>query len=80
VSLNITWERQQRRNAFILRIWWEEDDHPLWRGWVQHTGTGESRYVQHLGDLLAFLEERTGPLAQAPDRTPMGREEGGDNG
>jgi len=66
-------ERQRRGNAFILRIWWEEHAHPTWRGWVQHTATGEYRYFQHLGDLLAFVEHHTGSLAQAPDEYPDGR-------
>ena len=59
-------ERQSQSNAFVLRIWWEESGPPIWRGWVQHAATGETRYIQHLSDLLAFVETYTGPLAAVP--------------
>ena len=60
-------ESQCRGNSFVLRIWWEEHAHPTWRGWVQHTSTGEYRYFQHLSDLLTFVEDHTGSLAHASD-------------
>lgn len=59
-------ERGHRSNSFVLRIWWEKDAQPLWRGWVQHAASGESHYFDRLDDLLAFLEMHTGSLAQAP--------------
>jgi len=58
-------ERHQRSNSFVIRIWWEDDVRPVWRGWVQHAASGETRHVQHLSDLLAFVEAHTGSLAQA---------------
>ncbi len=58
--------QQRRSNSFVLRIWWEEGTRPVWRGWVQHAATGETRYFQRLSDLLAFVEAHTGSLAQAP--------------
>jgi hypothetical protein len=61
----------QPRSSFVIRIWWEEagDSQPIWRGWVQHTRSGEAAYVQDLDELLAFIERRTGKLA-VPDRPP----------
>ncbi len=59
-------ERRHVSNAFVLRIWWEKDTQPLWRGWVQHAASGEARYFECLADLLGFVEAYTGPLAQAP--------------
>mgnify|MGYP001055343066 CR=1 FL=1 len=59
-------DRRRLSNSFVLRIWWEEDDHLIWRGWVQHAATGETCYFQHLSDLLTFVETQTGSLAIAP--------------
>jgi hypothetical protein len=57
-------ERPHRRDAFVLRIWWEEGEGAarLWRGWIQHAATGEVAYIGTLDDLLAFIEARTGAL------------------
>jgi len=56
-------QAQQRSNSFVLRIWWEQrPTGTFWRGWVQHAASGESSYFAQLGDLLAFVEARTGPL------------------
>jgi hypothetical protein len=49
------------RHSFIVRIWREEGS-VGWRGWVQHTRSGESTVVQDLDELLAFVEHRTGEL------------------
>lgn len=53
-------------SSFVLRIWWEEQEEetPSWRGWVQHAATGETRYLDHISDLLAFVEKHTGVLNQ----------------
>jgi hypothetical protein len=59
-------KRQHRSNSFVLRIWWEEDAQPIWRGWVKHAATGKIRHFQDLSDLLTFVEAHTGSLAQAP--------------
>lgn len=52
----------RRHHAFIVRIWWEEASQ--WRGWVQYASNQEERYVQDLGELLAFIQTRTGELDQ----------------
>jgi hypothetical protein len=49
------------RHSFVVRIWREESD-AGWRGWVEHTRTGEASFVQELDELLAFIECRTGKL------------------
>jgi len=51
-----------RRNSFVVRIWREEGS-AGWRGWVQHTRSGESTVSQNLDELLAFVERRTGKLS-----------------
>ena len=61
----------QPHSSFVIRIWWEEmdtsaDSQPIWRGWVQHTRSGEETYVQDLEGLLGFIELRTGKLSN-PD-------------
>jgi hypothetical protein len=49
------------RHSFVIRIWREEGN-AGWRGWVEHTRTGETSFVQELDELLAFIECRTGKL------------------
>jgi hypothetical protein len=56
------------RNSFVVRIWREKGS-AGWRGWVQHARTGESVPFQDLEKLLAFVEGRTGKLA---DRARQG--------
>lgn len=73
-------ERPSSSNSFVLRIWWE-DGQAEWRGWVQHAGSTHSRYFHHLADLLAFVEEHTGPLEPAATVEPRQDEgilQGGD--
>jgi len=59
----------QSSHSFVIRIWWEQtgpatDSRPIWRAWVQHAGTGETRYVDLLTGLLAFIEAHTGALEE----------------
>jgi len=59
---------RQKRSSFLVRIWWEQthpgaDDRAVWRGWVQHTHSGEAGYVQDVEELLDFIERWTGALA-----------------
>ncbi len=69
-------ERPYSSNSFVLRIWWErEDAQAEWRGWVQHAASAHYRYFHHLADLLAFVEEHTGPLA--PTATVASRQKEG---
>jgi hypothetical protein len=50
------------RHSFVVRIYREEGS-AAWRGWVQHTRSGESTVAQDLPELLAFVERRTGKLS-----------------
>lgn len=55
----------QQTHAFVVRIWWEEgltrpDGRPLWRGEVQDVASGRTRVFQSLGDLLRFIQSRSG--------------------
>ena len=54
-------KRYKRRDAFVLRIWWEEGTSD-WRGWVQHASTGRSTYVRTVEGLLAFIQRFTTDL------------------
>ena len=56
-----------RRDSFLVRIWrvstaFDADDPGMWRAYVQHVQSGESRYVDDLDSLLAFFEQWTGVL------------------
>jgi hypothetical protein len=51
------------RHSFVVRIW-REEGRAGWRGWVQHTRSGESAAVQDLNGLLTFVEHRTGSLSR----------------
>ena len=46
-------------HSFIIKVWLEETldttDRVVWRGHITHVPTGERRYVQHLGDIVAFI-------------------------
>lgn len=55
-----------QRDSFVVRIW-RERGQPGWQGWVQHAATGESASVRRIDELLAFIEERAGRLAE-PNR------------
>jgi hypothetical protein len=64
---------QRPGGSFVIRIWHDEADageaRPRWRGWVQHTRSGESVYVQDLKDMFDFIERWTGPLDTADEQT-----------
>jgi hypothetical protein len=54
-------------HAFVVRIWWEPglshpNGRPLWRGEVEHAASGRSYVFQSLGELLGFIQSRTGDL------------------
>jgi len=55
------------QESFVLRIW-KEPGRSDWRGWVQHTRSGESAVVRSVKELVAFLEERTGRLSESGQR------------
>jgi hypothetical protein len=51
-------KRRVQQESFVVRVW-REPDRPDWRGWVQHTRSGDSATLQSLGELIAFIESRT---------------------
>lgn len=52
--------RKQTHHAFILRLWYEDDENRgTWRGWIQHVGSGEKRYLRSQEDILDFLQQHT---------------------
>jgi hypothetical protein len=48
-------EESTQTDTFVLRIWRQRGQQG-WRGWVQHTRTGESVAVQDMDQLVAFVE------------------------
>ena len=59
--------RKPTNQAFVLRLWREDNeaDSGIWRGWIQHVGSGEKVFVQNLPDFLDFIEQHFGALADA---------------
>jgi len=60
-------------HAFLVRIWWEPgltrpDGRPLWRGQVQHVAGGPPYAFQSLGELLGFIQSRTGDLEKTQEK------------
>ncbi|NOX60571.1 MAG: hypothetical protein GXP42_01270 [Chloroflexi bacterium] len=56
-----------QRASFLIRIWrepraFDADERGVWRAHIQHVQSGESRYVDDLMSLIAFLEEWSGAL------------------
>jgi len=52
-------------HAFVVRIWWEAgltrpNGCPLWRGRVQHVGSGRTMVFQSLDELTQFIWEHAG--------------------
>jgi hypothetical protein len=60
-------ESHVTRHSFVLRIWREKGG-AGWRGWVQHSRSGESTASQDLNELLAFVECRAGRLNGTRDK------------
>jgi hypothetical protein len=58
-------DRSVVRHSFVVRIWYEGTGSE-WRGWVQHTRTGETALVQSPDELLSFIERRTGKPSGPP--------------
>jgi len=65
---------EQHGSSFVIRIWHEEanaeEDRAQWRGWVQHTRSGESVYVRDLQEVFEFMERWTGTLATGAKPVP----------
>ena len=57
--------RKPSNQAFVLRLWCEDDadECGIWRGWIQHVGSGEKVFVQTLADFLNFIERHFGDLS-----------------
>ena len=55
--------------AHMLRMWQVNDDgNPVWRASVESPHTGERHGFANLELLFAFLEEKTGELAQREEQ------------
>ena len=57
-------ERAQR-DSFLVRIWCETG-RADWKGWVQHTRSGEAVSVRSRDELWTFLERHSGELPDPP--------------
>jgi hypothetical protein len=64
---------QRTNESFVARIWLEgePDDHPNWRGRIQHVQSNREAYFQDLADMSAFVEQVSGvPLPLMPKPKP----------
>ena len=53
-------DRKSTSQSFVLRLWYEDDENGgTWRGWIQHAGSGEKRYLHSPEEILAFLQQHT---------------------
>lgn len=61
-------QEQHHSDSFVVRIWWEKEqnERTLWRGWVHHARTGQASYFASVPELLAFVQNHTGPLNKHP--------------
>jgi len=62
--------REIRNHSFLLRIWRDPNavaapESALWRAQIQHVQSGNSCYVDELSELIHFLEEWAGDLAES---------------
>jgi len=54
--------------SFIVRIWWEQDQHqePAWRGQVVHAPTNRIAGFEDIEALVTFFERWVGRLSTEP--------------
>ncbi len=69
---------QRTIESFVARIWLEgePDDHPSWRGRIQHVQSDQEAHFQDLADMSAFVEQVSGvplPLTPKPKRAQQRR-------
>jgi len=60
-------EKKRTSHSFVVRIWREPgltrpDGRPLWRGRVQYAASGQYLVFESLGELLRFMQSKTGDL------------------
>ncbi len=56
-------EHAQARASFVIRLWLEPRENPgdpQWRWHVQQVQTGEQVYFHRLGDVLRYVELKSG--------------------
>ena len=64
---------QRTLESFVARIWLEgePDDHPNWRGRIQHVPSDREAHFQDLAGMSAFVEQVSGvPLPLTPTPKP----------
>jgi len=71
-------QQTSRDASFVVRIWWEDRNQyaepPIWRGQVQHAGSGEATGFRSMGELWNFLRRWTGAQTResdSPDQQPV---------
>jgi hypothetical protein len=68
---------QQRYFAYMLRLWQVSSDRdPIWRASLESPHSGERHGFANLEMLFAFLEEKTGGLAQCDEQAKYTNEPG----
>jgi hypothetical protein len=53
-------EPEATSHSFIVRVWLEETaeeaGRAIWRGSITHVPSGQRKYLQELGELVAFIQ------------------------
>jgi hypothetical protein len=42
-------------HSFVIKVWLEEVEPTCWRGYITHVPDGQRKYIQDLGDIMAFI-------------------------
>jgi len=53
--------------SYLLRLWLEPNDPPVWRAMLESPANGERRGFASMESLFIFLEQETGRLEQEKD-------------
>jgi hypothetical protein len=66
-------QQQGKTDVFIVRIWKEPRDAShraaLWRGTVEHVASKAMRHIDHLAELVEFIETTAGLAKDRSDRS-----------
>jgi hypothetical protein len=54
------------REVFVVRLWRETQNSPIWLGQVQHVRTGQTVYVRGAKELLDYIQSQMDNADSAP--------------
>lgn len=65
-------EPEATSHSFIVRVWLEETaeeaGQAVWRGSITHVPSGQRKYLQELGELVAFIQVYLRSMGVQDDR------------